>query len=387
MNYTFNKYIENLKPSASIALMEKASLMRASGENIISLAGGEPDFDTPASVAYAGIQGICKGHTHYTSGRGIVPLRKRIAKKLYEDNQIICDPDDVLVTPGGKYSIYLSLRTILNAGDEVLIFDPSWVSYAPIVEASAGVPIHVELKYKDNYKITEESLARLLTPKTKAMIINTPNNPTGRMLTSEEAEIITKIALKHELIVISDEIYEKIAFEGNKHISVGSIPDIAGQVITVNGFSKCAAMTGWRLGYLSANRILVDKIYKLYQHTLTCVSEFCQEAAVVALDSKEEIKTMCEVYENRRIFFIEALQKIPGVSCRFPEGAFYAWAQINKDEKNSEEISNYLLEKAKVVTVPGSAYGLGGDKCIRMSFATATSDLYEAAERIKKALS
>lgn len=386
MEIVFNSNIDKLGPSASMALMDKARMLKAQGIDIISLAGGEPDCDTPAAAAYAGVSGICKGHTHYTTSRGINPLRERIVQKLKEDNGIDCTPNNILVTPGGKFAIYLSLRTLLNPGDETLILDPSWVSYAPIVIASGGTPVGVPLRFEDNYVVTREILERSATEKSKVLIINSPNNPTGHVMTQAEMDIICAFAKEHNLFVISDEIYEKIIFDGRKHLSIAAMPDMAQRVITVNGFSKCVAMTGWRLGYLAADEQIVNKIFMLYQHTITCVSQFAQEAAVVALDLNKEIEEMRKRYEDRRNKFIGALQKIPGVTCLMPEGAFYAWIKIEHNDMNSQELCDYLLEQARVAAVPGDAYGLGGDKCIRMSFATALDDLMEAARRIEKAL-
>ncbi len=386
MQYRFNTNVDSLAPSASVVLMEKAKAMKAQGIDVIGLAGGEPDCDTPSAAAYAGIQGICKGHTHYTVGRGILPLRNRLVKKLREENNIDCTIENILVTPGGKFSIYLTLRTLLNVGDEALILDPSWVSYAPIVVASGATPVHVEMSFAENYAITREALEKSVSPKSRVLIVNSPNNPTGRVMTEQEAQTICAFVKEHDLLVVSDEIYEKIIFDGRKHISLAALPGMAERVITSNGFSKFAAMTGWRLGYLVADKAIINKINMLYQHTMTCVSEFSQEAAVAALDLNEEVEVMRSRYEQRRDLFIGALQRIPGVTCLMPEGAFYAWVKIDYKGMSGPEICDYLLEEAKVAAVPGDAYGKGGSCCIRMSFATATEDLIEAARRITQAL-
>lgn len=386
MNYRFNQGIENLHESASLVMMEKARAMKAQGIHVISLAGGEPDFDTPPAASYAGIAGICKGHTHYTAGRGIPALRNRIAKKLREENNLDCETGNIVITPGGKYAIYLAVRTLVNAGDEVMILDPSYVSYAPIAIASGAVPVSVGLEYDSNYEITLPVLEKYVTNKTRLLIVNSPNNPTGRVITSKEVEVITEFANKHDLMVISDEVYEKLIFDDRKHICLGSIPDLADRVVTINCFSKSVAMTGWRLGYFTANKAVVDKMFMLFQHTISCISEFAMEAAAVALDCNDEIMQMIKSYEMRRNYFVSELNKISGVECRLPEGAFYAWARINRDNMSSEELCEFLLDKAKVVTMPGPAYGLGGEKCLRMSFANSQSDLEESIARISKAL-
>lgn len=386
-NITFNHDIEKLKTSASVDLMDRVAPMRANGEKVINLSVGEPDFNTPSAVSLAGIGEITKGNTHYTTSRGIVPLRQRIAHKLEQENNIPCGVKNVLVSPGGKFSIYLAIRTMVNSGDEVMILDPSWVSYAPIVQASGGVPVAVGLSFEDNYAITKKVLESKLSPKTRVMIVNSPNNPTGRMLTENEAEQIAKFVQKNNLVVVADEIYEKIIFDRRQHISLGSIPEIADRVITVGGFSKSAAMTGWRLGYLAAHEEIIEKIYPLFVHTITCVGGFVQEAGIVALDCAEEIESMRRSYEFRRNLFVGALRKIPGVTCNYPEGTFYAWARIEKGNMTSLEMSRYLLEEAHVAAVPGDAFGLGSDKCLRFCFAAPVDDLEEAAEKIADALS
>lgn len=386
MTYKFNRDIASLPASASMVLMDKARSMKADGIDVISLAGGEPDFDTPAPALLKGIQGLTNGHTHYTAGRGIPVLRKRIAKKLLEENGISCTPDEILVTPGGKAAIYTAVRTLINPGEEVLIPDPSWVSYGPIVLAAAGVPVHIPLTFETGYAITEEALEHCITEKTRVLIVNSPNNPTGRVMTQEEANAIAAVALRHDLMIISDEIYEKIIFDGRKHISLASNPTIADRVITVNGHSKCAAMTGWRLGYLHAAKEVVDQIFRLYQHVFTCVGEYVQEAGAVALDCMDDIELMRKSYQDRRDSFVGALNAIPGVNCLMPEGAFYAWVSIDYKGMDATAIADYLLEQAHVATVPGYAYGAECGNCIRMCFAAAPSELEEAVRRIRAAL-
>ena len=386
MTYRFNRDIAALPASASMVLMDKARAMKAEGINVISLAGGEPDFDTPAPALLKGIQGLTNGHTHYTAGRGIPTLRKRLAKKLQEENGIRCTPDEILVTPGGKASIYVAVRTLINPGEEVLIPDPSWVSYGPIVLASAGVPVHVPLTFETGYTITEEILESCITEKTRVLIVNSPNNPTGRVMTRAELDAIAAVALRHDLMIISDEIYEKIIFDDHKHISPASIPAIADRVVTVNGHSKCAAMTGWRLGYLHAPKEVVDQMFRLYQHVFTCVGEYVQEAGAEALDCTDEIEMMRKSYQDRRDSFVGALNSIPGVNCLIPEGAFYAWVSIDYQGMDANQIADYLLEKAHVATVSGAAYGETRGCCIRMCFAAAPAELEEAVLRIRKAL-
>ena len=388
VRYLFNKSISSIPASASLAINEKAKAMRAAGKDVITLAAGEPDFDTPDRARIAGIRAISEGHTHYTESRGIRPLREGIARMLREDRGIDCTADNILMAPGGKYAIYETVRTLIDPGEgqEVMILNPGWVSYAPIVSAAGGVPVGVELTFEENYHITRQALEKVVSPRTRLLIMNYPNNPTGCVLSREEAACIADFALDHELLILSDEVYSTIVYDGAESVSPASIARVADHVITVNGFSKCAAMTGWRLGYICAPREIVDMVQMLNQHTMSCLSEFAMEAALEALQCKDETAAMVESYRHRRDFFVAGLNSIPGVTCHVPKGTFYAWAKVELDGKNSREIADYLLEKAGVATVPGDAYGLGGTCCIRMSFATAEDDLREALRRMDAAI-
>ena len=386
MPLTFNRRVSNLKASASIALMEKARQLKAQGVDVISLATGEPDFDTPLSAAEAGIAGIRGGKTHYVNGRGIPALRERLSRKLREENGLAYTPEEILVTPGAKYAIFAALFTLLSPGDEVIVMNPCWVSYSAITELAGGVPVYVDLAAEDGYAITRERLEPHITEKTKLLILNTPNNPTGRVLTRQEAETLRALALEHDFYILSDEIYEKILFDGRQHISIGGLPDMRERVITLNGLSKCAAMTGWRVGYLAAPRAMVDMIYMFYQHTLTCISEFSQLAALEALEHPEEFERMTENYRVRRDLWRQRMGRIPAVHCLSAEGTFYGWMRIEKDGMDSTEIAAYLLERAQVMAVPGTAYGERTPGYVRVSLATATEDLIRAADRLEAAL-
>ena len=388
MNYRFNQTFSKIPPSASLAVGEKAKAMRASGIDVITLATGEPDFDTPDRARLAGIRAIVEGRTHYTESRGIRPLREAIAKTLQSGSGIRCTADNILLAPGGKYAIYETVRTLIDPGmgQEVMILNPCWVSYAPIVLAAGGVPVGVELSFADNYRITPEALESSVSEKTRLMIINYPNNPTGCILSREEAGILADFARKHDLLILSDKVYGRIVYDGERSVSPASMDQLAERVITVNGFSKSAAMTGWRLGYLCAPKEIVDMVQMLNQHTISCLSDFSMEAALASLSCQTEMDAMVESYRHRRDFFVPGLNQIPGVTCHTPKGAFYAWAKIDLAGKSGSEIADYLLEEARVATVPGEAYGLGGQSCIRMSFATAEDDLREALRRMDAAI-
>ena len=387
METLFNRNVTGLAPSASIEFMAKAKQMQEQGLDVINLAGGEPDFDTPAPSVEEACRQMRAGFTHYVVGQGLPELRTRIVRKLQEENGVTYTDNEIIITPGGKNAIYLAISTLVNPGDEVMYLDPAWVSYVPMIQANGGVAVPVVLSYDNDYRITLEVLEAACTDRTKLLIINYPNNPTGKVLTQPEAEILEKFLLNHpNVILLSDEIYERIVFDGKTTVSPAAFSSIHDRVITVNGFSKSVAMTGWRMGYLAAPRYIAAQIYKLYQHSITCVSGFIQKAAVVALDCTAEIEAMRASYAHRRELFFAALNAIDGVEAIAPEGAFYAWVRIEKKDMDSFALCNYLLEEAMVVGVPGESYGKGGEKCVRFSFATALEDLLTAAQRIKTAL-
>lgn len=379
----FNREIEALMPSRSMVFMSRAAEMQKTDPSIINLAGGEPDFDTPFRIREEAKKYLDAGYTHYVSGAGLLELREKIAQKLMEDNQAGYSPDGIILTPGGKFAIYLAVRSLINEGDEVLYLEPGWVSYPSIIQASGGVPVPVRLSFQDSFCFTMEQLERKVTDRTRLMIINYPTNPTGKILTEEQCDILEEFLLRHpQIYLLSDEIYERIVYDGKKTISPASRPSIKDRVILVNGFSKSVAMTGWRTGYLAAEPKIAKVMMKLYQHTITGVCGFIQKACITALDCKEEIEAMRKKYEERREFFIGGLNKIEGVECFVPEGAFYAWVRFSLGDMTSQEACEEILLKAGVVGVPGDAYGCD-ECCVRFSFASSDEDLKTALERIR----
>lgn len=382
-----NEKIMQMQPSASVVLIGRAKEMQKTDPSIISLAGGEPDFDTPASITMGAIKSLLEGNTHYVVGPGILELREAIQKKLLKENGITCDVNHILVTPGGKNAIYLAVHAVLNPDDEVIVLDPAWVSYEPIIQAAGGKCVKVKLDHVTQYRITKEKLEDAYSEKTKMLIINYPNNPTGRILHEDEADILEAFLLEHpDVYLLSDEIYERLIYDGKQTISMAARETVKDRVITVNGFSKSVAMTGWRMGYMVSNKEVFGAAYKLYQHSLSCMSGFLQKGAVYAFECEREIEEMRQTYEMRRDMFIGALNHIQGVQCDVPEGAFYAWVYFDVKGMTSMEICEYLLENAGVVGMPGNAYGEETVCCMRFSFATATKDLEIAAEKIKAAI-
>lgn len=375
-----------ISKSPTIAMNDKAKQLAAEGHSVIGLAGGEPDFDTPPHIVEAALKAIRDGETRYAApSKGIVPLLEAIAVKMENDNHVRVDPlSDVIVTPGGKLALFLALKAMLDPGDEVLIPAPYWVSYPSIATMVGGVPVTVETGSEDNYRLRLEHLRERVTPRSKVLIINSPCNPTGHMLSSEEIEAVATLALEEDLYIISDEIYEKLNFDGRPAVSLASIPDIADRVIVINGMSKAYAMTGWRLGWLAGPTELIGVAGKFNSQTATSAATFTQHAAVAALNGPQDcVKLMRQSYQERRDFMVNSFNSIPNMSCPDIEGAFYAFPKVDETSKSSEEVANIILDEAVVVGVPGSAFGVSQDAHIRFSFAEDMNKLSEAVDRIR----
>lgn len=391
----FNRNIENITPSKSMAMSQLAKELKKSDPQIIDLSIGEPDFDTPEVITEEAIKWMKNGFTHYTTGPGLPELRKRIAKKLLDENGIVQDPEGIIVTPGGKFAIYLSVATLCNAGDEVICLAPYWVSYPSICQSLGVTPVEIELDPADNYRIDEKTLEDAITDKTRMIIINYPNNPTGLILHKEEMAAIKAVMQRHpEVVLLSDEMYERIIFDGNKNVSPAADEEIKDRVITVNGFSKSVAMTGWRAGYMASSTEIAKVAGRFFGHTLTQTCGFVQKACVVALDQLGDMEMMRLSYEKRRNMFVEGLSSIPGIHCIVPEGAFYAWTGFDESllkklpgyvpgkKEQSEIVSEWLLRQCKVSSVPGIANGVTRGTFLRFCFAAGEDDLERAISQI-----
>ncbi len=376
--------IESVPGSPTTLMMQKGRELAAAGHAIVNLAGGEPDFNTPQHIIDAGYQAILAGDTHYPPSFGTPELLAAIVAKLKRENDVQhITPNQVVVTPGGKWAIYTTLAVTLNPGDEVLVLDPSWVSYAPMVELNQGIPVRVPLPSSENFTITPEILERYVTPRSKLIMVNSPNNPTGRVLTRTEIEALTQVAIEHDLYVMSDEIYEHILFDGAIHYSIAAEPGMAERTIIVNGFSKAYAMTGWRLAWL-AGPAPVIKLARTYQtQTVTSAASFAMAAGVAALSGPQDaVHAMTAAYAERRRFVLDALEEIPGLECAPIEGAFYVFPKFTATQKNSLEVANILLEKALIATTPGIAFGAAGEGHVRFSIATHMHDLERMVDRL-----
>ena len=385
-----------IKPSPTMAVTKMAAEMKAAGQDIIGLGAGEPDFDTPDHIKNAAIEAIKNGETKYTAVDGTPALKKAIAKKFYKDNSIKYNIDEIIVSVGGKQVLYNALMSSINPGDEVIIPSPFWVSYPDMVSLAGGVPIIVEGKEKNNFKIQPEDIRDKISTKTKWIIINSPSNPTGSSYSSEELRDIGNLLLEHEnIFVMSDDIYEKIIYDDFKFFSLAEVvPELKDRILTVNGVSKAYAMTGWRIGYAGGPKHLITAMSKLQSQSTSNPSSISQAAALAALEGPEEfLLERNERFKTRRDMVVKMLNECNGLSCIKPSGAFYVYPScsgiIGKSSKegklieNSIDFSAYLLESAGVAVVPGSAFG--ADPFFRISYATSDSILEEACNRIKKA--
>ena len=370
-----------------MAVNDKAKAMRAAGHDVIALAGGDPDFDTPAHIVEAAFEAIRAGKTHYPSPtKGITPLLEAVAAKMDADHGFHVRPEtDIVITPGSKWALNLALAAVVNPGDEVMYLEPVWVTYPPIIRLYSGEPVPVHLAAEDNYTITREALREKITPKTKVLMVNSPNNPTGRVLTRDEVDAIVDVAVEADLFVISDEVYEKLIYDGREHFCLASEPGMAGRTMTINGLSKGYAMTGWRLGWLVGPTPIMKLAAKMNGQTVTSAATFTMSAAVAALTGPQDVvEEMRLSYKARRDFMVPALNEIPGIHCAMPEGAFYLMPQFVNSNKNSLQLASALLEEAGIAGTPGVAFGVSGEGHLRFSIATAMSELERAVERLAK---
>ena len=347
----------------------------------ISLGVGEPDFDTPWRIREEGIYSLEKGRTFYTSNAGLVELRDEICRYLKRKYHMRYRNDEVIVSVGGSEGIDVALRAILNPGDEVIVPQPSFVCYVPCVIMSDGIPVTVELKEEDKFKLTRKQLEEVVTDKTKAIIMSFPNNPTGAIMTKRDLEPIADFAKEHDLLVISDEIYSELTY-GHRHVSIGARPDMKERTIVINGFSKAFAMTGWRLGYAAAPKVIMEQMVKIHQYGIMAAPTTSQYAAVEALRAcDDEVEEMKNSYNQRRRYLLHRFREL-GLDCFEPEGAFYAFPCIKEFGMSSEKFAEELLKEQKVAIVPGTAFGACGEGYLRVSYAYSIDELKEALNRL-----
>ena len=384
----YNKYFSqraaDIKPSGIRKFFDIVSEKKGA----ISLGVGEPDFDTPWSGRNGAISAIRKGYTHYTSNWGLPRLRALISRYYSERYGLsYSESDEVLITIGGSEAIDAALRSLINVGDEVLIPNPSYVSYAPCVELAGGKAVSIKCEASSGFKITPENLKAAITKKSKVLILSYPNNPTGAIMEMRDYELIAPLIIENDLIVISDEIYSELTY-GVSHVSPANVGGLKERTVIVNGFSKAFAMTGWRLGYALAPREIISVMYKVHQYGIMCAPTVSQYAGVACLEecfdtNFEVIKEMKEEYENRRRFVVKKLKDV-GLDCFMPRGAFYVFVDVSKCGMDGEEFAERLLEEELVAVVPGEAFGSFGKNYVRISYAYSIADLTKALTRIEK---
>ena len=369
-----------LKPSGIRKFFDVVSEM----PDAISLGVGEPDFDTPWFIRDEGIYALEKGRTFYTSNAGLKELRQEIAAYLNRRCGLTYDPlHEVVVTVGGSEAIDIGLRAMLDPGDEVLIPEPCYVSYLPCVQLADGVPVPIRLLEEHEFRLTAGQLEAAITPKTKVLIMPFPNNPTGAIMTREDLEAVAEVVLRHDLFVISDEIYSELTYGGD-HVSIASMPGMGERTVVINGFSKSYAMTGWRLGYAAGPAPIIEQMTKIHQFAIMCAPTVSQYAAVDALKNGDEaVAQMRESYNQRRRFVVSTLREM-GLDCFEPLGAFYVFPSIKKFGLSSEEFCSRLLEEEKVAVVPGTAFGDSGEGFVRISYAYSLDALKEALGRVRR---
>ena len=384
--------LKKIKPSPTIAVTQKARELKAAGKDVIGLGAGEPDFDTPENIKEAAIKAIKDGDTKYTAVDGTPALKKAIVDKFKRENNLDYDLDQITVGAGGKHVIYNAMMATLNEGDEVIVPAPYWVSYPDMVLLAGGTPIILECNEKQGFKVSPSELEKVITPKTKWIILNSPSNPTGACYSESDIRELSKVLTKHpHVYILSDDIYEHVIYEGFKFFTIAQINELKDRVLTMNGVSKAYSMTGWRIGYAAGPKEIVKAIAKIQSQSTTNPSSISQAAAVEALNGKQDfIKERAKSFQERRDFVVKALNEIDGIECLNPDGAFYVFPSckglIGKKDQNGNVLNNdsdfvkSLLENSGVAVVQGSAFGLEG--FFRISYATSMENLKKALEKI-----
>lgn len=379
MEIKVSKKISNIAPSMTLAVDSKLKQMIADGVKVYGFGVGEPDFDTPKYIRDAAVEAMNKGLTRYTPAQGTMDLRKAICAKLERENGLKYEPNQIIASSGAKHSLSNAFAAILNPGDEVIVPIPYWVSYTEIIKLNDGVPVLVSTKKENNFKMTKEELINALTPKSKAILINSPSNPTGAVYSEQELRDIAEVAVANNLYVVADEIYERLTYDGKKHISIASFgSEIKELTILINGMSKSYAMTGWRLGYAAGNEKLIKAMSSVQSHAVSHPNSITQYASAAALNGpQDDLRRMVQEFEKRRIYMYERINAMEGLSCIKPEGAFYVYVDISNyigkelcgvKLNSSLDFSQVMLEKGHVAVIPGTAFGT--DNYIRLSYAT-----------------
>jgi len=391
----FTSRINNMTPSATIEITSKIAELKKKGIEIIAFNIGEPDFDTPENIRERAKEGLDIGHTRYTPAAGTIELREEIAKKLYKENKLKYSYNDIIVSNGAKQSIMNALLTLCEKGDEVVIPSPYWVSYIEMVKLTGAKPVLVQLEEKDNFKLDIEKIKQNINEKTKCIMLNSPNNPTGSIYTEKQLREIGKICVDNDIYILADEIYEKLIYDGEKHISIGTFSEeIKNKTILINGVSKSYAMTGWRIGYAAGPRKLVKAMSDLQGHMTSGPNAPAQYASLEALANTEKsVEVMVKEFDRRRKYIVDRINSIEGMTCNLPKGAFYVMPNVKSfygksyasyKIKNSMDLTNYLLEEAKIAVAPGEAFGINNN--IRIAYSNSMENIEKGMNQMENAL-
>lgn len=391
MSIVLSEHVRSLTPSATLAVTERVAQLREQGVRVISLNVGEPDFGTPENICEAAMRAVRGQRTKYTTVSGILPLREAICEKLRQDNGVCYTPSQITVTTGAKQALFNAVMALCGTGDEVILPTPCWVSYIEMVKLAGGVPVLVPCDEHEGFALPIEGIRRAITQKTRAVLINTPNNPTGAVYTRSALEALGELAVQHGFFIISDEVYEKLVYDGAEHVCAASFsPEVKQQTVVINGLSKAYAMTGWRVGYAAADETIIRAMNAVQGHVTSNTCTVSQYAALEALTGPQDsVESMRAEFARRRLFLLEALRDIPGVSCANAQGAFYLLPNVSafygrRGVNNSSDLAAYLLEEAHVALVPGAAFEAPDN--LRIAYANSMEQLREGAARIRAAL-
>jgi aspartate aminotransferase len=391
----FAKRVQNMTPSATIEITSKIAELKKQGVEILSFNIGEPDFDTPENIRDKGKEALDLGHTRYTPAGGTIDLREEIAKKLLKENNLEYTYQEIIVSSGAKQALMNALLTLCEEGDEVIIPSPYWVSYIEMVKLTGAKPVLVDMEESDNFNLNIEKIKESITDKTKCIMINTPNNPTGAIYTETQLREIGNLCVENDIFILSDEIYEKLIYDGEKHVSIGTLSkEIKDKTILINGVSKSFAMTGWRIGYAAGPKDIIKAMTNLQGHMTTGPNAPAQHASLEAFrNSNNSVEKMVVEFDRRRKYLVDRLNNIQGITCNLPKGAFYAMPNVssfygksweNYKIKNSMDLTNFLLEEAKVAVAPGEAFGI--DDNIRIAYSNSMDNIVKGMDALEKAL-
>ncbi|MGB9856111.1 MAG: pyridoxal phosphate-dependent aminotransferase [Caldisericum exile] len=381
-----SKMIQRAGTETAFEMLAKAKELERQGKSVIHFEIGEPDFNTPENVKEAGIKAIKENYTHYSPTQGILELREAVAEYISKTRDIKVTPDEVIITPGGKDVIFGTMLSLLDEGDEAIYPNPGYPIYESAIRLVGAKPVPMPIREENDFAFDRKEFEKLVTPKTRLIVINSPANPTGGILSYEDLEFIADIAKKNDIMILSDEIYSRIIYEG-KFVSIASLPHMKERTVILDGFSKTYAMTGWRLGYAVANKEVIEALKRVAVNSFSCVATFVQMAGIEALRGpQDEPERMRKEYEERRNLIVQGLNEIPGFSVKMPKGAFYAFPNVKKVGKSSKELADYLLYEAGVCTLSGTAFGEYGEGYLRFSYATSKENIVEGLKRVKQAI-